>query len=231
MKHINFFMILTVVFAVVAIVFGALYFVGEKKEKNVEPEIDKPDILSCTDKGSVKKYIETNNIQEYSMQDDACNIYGTQVFETNANVEISFDGESVAQIKASYTLFECIDENASEEELKNIDLTKYVFSSDDRNKINEACENIKTQLENRLGCEKIEQYDFIAISDKEKSGNDEEDFFDGSFMKEYSVRDSNGVLWLLDFEASYGKTYATLFKIVDDKDYEGFIPIKNMIEE
>ncbi len=225
MKSINLLAIIAIVLVVVIIAVTLCFIIGKNGEKN-----DEIDVLNCSDLKEVKEFIEENEIEAYSFDTDYCHMSNVSVLNSEATVEIFFKNEATSQFKVYYTLFQCVDENASQEELENFDIMSYSFSQEDKDEINIAFDRVKKSFENKLGCI-LEQYDLIPTQEGVEVEDNDEKFYQGLLIKEYSVRDSWGTIWLLRLEASYGMARATLIKVVDDSGYEGFIPSVDMTKE
>lgn len=224
MKKINLLAIIAIVLVAIIVAVTLFFVIGSHNNNDTD------DILSCSTTASVKEYIEQNKIEIYSFETDYCHISDVPVLGSEATVEFFFNGESTSQIKAYYTLFQCIDENASEEELESFDVMSYEFTQNDKKEITDAFDKVKKGVEKKLGCT-LEKYDLIPTQNGLEIEDNEDKFYQGLFVREYSVRDSSGMLWLLRFEASYGMAQATLIKVVDDSGYEGFIPAIDMTKE
>lgn len=204
----------------------ALFFVlGNKGNKS-----DVNDVLDCSTLSEVKEYIEQNKVESYSFDTDICRMSNVSVLGCDASLDFYFENESTDQIKVYYTLFQCIDENASEEELESFDVMSYNFTQRDKEEIVKAFNNVKSSFERKIGCT-LEQYDLVPAHEGVAIEDDDDKFYQGLLVKEYSVRDTSGILWLLRFEASYGMARATLIKVVDDSGYEGFIPKIDMTKK
>lgn len=188
------------------------------------------DLLECKNISDVKEYIEDAKVESYNFEKDSAYLSNVDVLEYNADVEFHFYNEATAQIVSYFTLFQCVDENASEEELQNFDVMSYEFTDKDKEQINSNFNKIKGKFQEKIGCT-FEHYDLIPTQEVLEIEDDESKFYKGLYVREYSVRDSYGVLWLLRLEASYGMSRATLYKVVDDSGYEGFISAIDMTKE
>jgi len=225
MKKINFLAIIAAVLVVIIIAVTLFFVFGNRTEKDNSGEI-----LNCSTVADVKEYIEQNKIESYSFDTDYCYIGNISVLGSNSDVEFLFKNEATIQISVLYPLFQCIDENASEKELESFDVMSYEFTQNDKKDITNAFDKVKKGVENKLGCT-LEKYDLIPTQNGLEIEDNEDKFYQGLFVREYSVRDRSGTLWLLRFEASYGLAQATLIKVVDDSGYEGFIPAIDMTKE
>jgi len=223
MKKINLLAIMGVALFLV-IVAGIFVFVC-KDDKPTEECI----ILGASNRTEVKKYIESNGIEKYSFDTNTCYLGEIEVLGKEAQVEFYFDEkEETKQIVTYYTLFQYVNEKATENEIESVEDNKlYSFTDKDKKKIEESFDEIKEVFGAYMGCE-LEQYDLLPTHEGVSLEDDAKSFYQGDVIREYSVRDKMGVLWLLRYEASYGNATATLVKIVDDTEYEGFIPVIDM---
>ena len=222
-KRVNLIAIFSIILIFVIVAVSLFIILGNKTSDNNE-------ILNCSTITEVKEYIENNDIASYGFDSNYCHISDVSVMDLIADVEFLFKDEATAQITVFYDLFQKIDEDASQEELESFDVMTYKFTENDKKEIVNSFNKVKQNAENKFGC-KFEKYDLIPTQEGLEIDNDENKFYEGLFVREYSVRDSYGMLWLLRFEASYGMARATLIKVVDDSGYEGFIPIVDMTKE
>lgn len=223
MKKINILAIMGIALLLVVVV-GILIFVRKDDSKAEESNI-----LQAVSKSEVKQYIESNDIEKFSFDTNACYLGDVEVLGNGAQVEFFFDEkDETKQIVTYYTLFQYVNDKATEDEIESVeDNSLYDFTDKDKKKITELFDDVKKSFEEYVGCE-IEQYDLIPTHEGVSTEDNDENFYQGNVVREYSVRDKAGILWLLRYEASYGSAEATLIKIVDDAEYEGFIPIVDM---
>ena len=221
MKSVNIFAIVSVILVLIILAVTLFFVLGNRNDK--KPVDDTTDIFDCLTIDDLKDYIKDNKIKTYYFETDSCYIESMLVLGVDAVVEFSFQNNYTSQIKATYQIFECVDENAEEDNLKQIDVKSYQFTKKDKETIQEGFNKVKSGLEEKLGC-KLEKYSLIPTREGLKIDDSEEEFYDGSFVREYSVRDKDGKLWILRFEASYGYSRATLIKLINDSEYDGFVP-------
>ena len=156
MKKINLLAIIAAVLIFVIIAVTLFFVFGNRTSKDNNGEI-----LSCSTVADVKEYIEQNKIESYSFDTDYCHIGNISVLGSNSDVEFLFKNEITIQISVLYPLFQCIDENASEEKLESFDVMSYEFTQKDKNDITNAFDKVKKGVENKLGCT-LEKYDLIG---------------------------------------------------------------------
>ncbi len=215
--------------AIVVIVLGiVITAVSMSFEFNDSEEIeDKNELLKCLTVTEVKQFIDNHKVANYVLNDDDCFINDISVLGSECVSNFIFDGEAVSQIKVEYTLFQDAFEGLSDEEMENYDFSQYKFSEEHKKLISDAFHNIKTEFESFVGCT-ISQYDVIPTQVGVSYEDSDDRFYQGHLVREYSVRDRNGVLWLLRYKAAYGTAHATLIKVVDDSGYDGFMPIVDL---
>lgn len=219
MKKINLLAVMGVALLLVALA-GILIFI-RRDNSNAEENA----ILQFVNKSEVQEYIKSNDIEKYSFDTNTCYLGEIEVLGKEAQVELFFDEkEETKQIVTYYTLFQYVNEKATENEIESVeDNELYSFTDKDKKKIEELFDEIKEMFGEYIGCE-LEQYDLLPTHEGVSLDDDDKSFYQGNVIREYSVRDRGGVLWLLRYEASYGNATATLIKLVDDSEYEGFIP-------
>lgn len=221
MKKVNLLAIIAIILVVVVAVV-LLFCFGNRSESD-----NKGDLLKCSTVSDVEDYIRRNEIKRYELNDDACAIDGISVFGANSIVEISFQDKAVSRINVDYTLFQDSFEGLSEEERESFDITQYQFSQENKERIDKAFNEIKISFEQYVDGS-VDHYDLIPTQEGVSIEENEDLFYQGLLIKEYSLRDRNNVLWLLRYQAAYGMAHATLIKIVDETGYEGFVPIVDL---
>lgn len=218
MKKVNIIAIIAIILVALITVAALLFVFNDKEEKD-----DGSGLLKCTTKAAVEKYIEENEVPNYSIKDSYATIPSISIFNAAAAAEITFTGETVSQIKIDYTVFQDKFENMSEEELENFDIMQYQFSQENKEQIEKAFNSIKEGFEKYIAGT-LDQFDLVPTHTDIPNEGEDALFYKGLIIKECSVRDRKGMLWLLRYEASYGRAHATLIKVVDESAYEGFIP-------
>ncbi len=194
------------------------------KEEAKTPEKISLGILEPTDRSAVKAYLEEKKLiaeQDYCITAENCSIYGYELLGDQANVEITFDGDRVLQMQAYFELF-------LHEFPEDTTPFGYSFTEEDQEQISKEINNLLEQLGQYLNCE-LTEYDLVPIIEPHSEISDpEKAFYEGMILREYSVRDRNGILWLLRYDAFNGMATATLYKIVDESGYENFLPIVDL---
>lgn len=218
MKKVNLLAIIAIVLAAAAAVAVWFFCFGNRGEEDTETAL-----LNCSTVFDVEEYISAHGIETYELSTDFCAVNGVSLFGADAEVEFAIENEAVSRIRVKYTLFQDAFEELGETDLETYDITQYRFSQEDKEYIEKAFNDLKERFEQYVGGT-LEQYDLLPAQEGVSTEENEELFYQGLQIKEYSVRDRNGVLWLLRYQAAYGMAHATLMKIVDDFDYEGFIP-------
>lgn len=223
MKRINFLAIIIAVLVVIVVAVTMFFVFGSNEESKNNT------VSASTNANEIKSFIENNNIKNYSVDKDSAFLYDVEVFSDDADVEIIYSNDMIKTMTMNYTLFlpydedEKIDVDDTEKDIADTEITYYEFTEKDKENIEKSFNKIKDALGKELGCT-IEQYDLIPT----QSGVDLQDntdmFFEGLFVKEYSVMDKFGILWFLRYEASYGVATATIVKVVNDESYKGIIP-------
>lgn len=186
------------------------------------------DILSFSAKEEISSFIEQNDIESFE-EDNCCYLLGTEVFEMDSDAIITYDGDYVKYINVDFLLYE---RTYSDTELENIPedgFTAEAFSKEEIKKIEDAFSSFKKKFENYINSDELTVYDVISTGDTSVQ-NDEEGFYKGKTVKQYSIRDKNGTLWILNFSASHGSSIASLRKVLEESDYSGFIPNIDMTE-
>jgi len=250
MKSVN---ILAIAAVVLALIITAVILIAVFANPNeVRNEVG---LLQCSTMTAVKEYAQRNELA-YSDSVEGLTVGGVPLFGTDSTVNFTLQNEAVTKINVEYVLFQLepeiapedvpeptakevpadLPEDISEDELSEIlyeeieetnPVMQYVFSKEDKEAITKAFDKVKAGFEQYVDCA-IAQYDVVPLQDGAAAEDDEEKFYQGLFLKEYSVRDRNNVLWILRFHAAYGQATATLSKIVDDSEYEGFIPVVDL---
>lgn len=204
---------LVLVALVCVIVFGPKH---EETNKNA-------DILALSNRTELEKYISENSIKSYSFDADIAYIRGIDLFGATADIEFLMTEENFDEISVGYMLFQPSTEVYENDVDVPDEVPIYQFTDKDKDDINKAFDVVKTGFEEYIGCT-FEDYDLVPTVDSENLEKNEANFFDGKFIKEYSVRDSNGVLWIMQFEASYGSSTVVIHKLVNESGFDGFVP-------
>ena len=170
-----------------------------------------------------EKYISENSIKSYSFDADIAYIRGIDLFGATADIEFLMTEENFDEISVGYMLFQPSTEVYENDVDVPDEVPIYQFTDKDKDDINKAFDVVKTGFEEYIGCT-FEDYDLVPTVDSENLEKNEANFFDGKFIKEYSVRDSNGVLWIMQFEASYGSSTVVIHKLVNESGFDGFVP-------
>lgn len=223
MKKINLLAVIGIVF-LVFIVAGFMIWVSKDGKKTEENQV-----FLLDNKSDVEAYVDANSLQRYSFDIDECYLGDLQVLGHDAEVECYFDeSNNISQLVVHYLLFQYTssDETGTEDE-ESEDTSIYDFTDEDKKKIDESFQSIKKLLEKYLDC-KLETYDVVPTYQEANTEDSDENFYQGNVIREYSIRDRAGILWLLRYEASYGSATATLEKVIDDSEYAGFIPAIDM---
>lgn len=199
---------------VVVLIVGVCVFVFQPDVPEEEKTFD---ILGVATKAELVEGCTGNGIA-YSVEDNTAYVGNVQLFGKEADVEFYMTDDVVDEISVYYALF-----LPDWDEETDTEISEYQFTAQDQADIQSAFDVIKAGFEQYIGCS-FQAYDAIPIKSAEDMEKNEEQFYSGAFLKEYSVRDRNGVLWLLRYEASYGSASAVLYKQVDETGFEGFIP-------
>lgn len=184
------------------------------------------DVLSVMTETELEEYIEKEDIEIYSFSVDMAYIGGVTLFDTESEIEFYMRNDAVTEMDVIFPLFQIELADVSEpptEETKEEILKPYVFTDGEKSEIQSAFQKVKKGFEEYVGGT-LESYDIIPTHDMEILEDNDDAFYAGEFVKEYSVRDRNGTLWILRYEASYGFATAVLYKMVDETGFEGFIP-------
>ena len=182
------------------------------------------DIFSVSNKEELQEYVSNNKIESYGFDEDVAYIRDIKIFDKTADIEFLMTDDVVDEIDVYFTLFQIgMDEEYENDTDVSDDTVEYQFTDKDKEQINKSFEIIKTSFGDYLGCS-FEKYDVIPIENSESLENNEENFYAGKFLKEYSVRDKDGVLWIMRFEASYGSATMVIYKLVDESGFDNFIP-------
>lgn len=175
---------------------------------------DKTELLNCTTRGQVQAFFDEAKAENGYINDAQCYMENVELFGRKATVDVSFNGDLVSDLQVNWILHHL---DFSEDE------TAQTFGESDRKIVSEEFENLRKEFSKYLGAELV-QYDLApAYMDAPLEDSDEQ-FFLGNHLREYSVRDRSGNLWILEMSASYGMAVARLRKVVDESGYVGFIP-------
>ncbi len=198
---------------VVVVAFGIVFFAGRDNVSNCN-------VFSVHAEDEIKKLVEDENIKSYGFDDGYAYITELDLFGETADVEFYMTDGNITEIAASFTLFE----NFSKEMdgADEADVAVPELSESDKKKTEQAFETVKSGFCEYVGCT-FESYDVIATYGSDNPEDSEENFFNGRFIKEYSVRDSNGVLWLMHYAADSTYASVNIYKLVDETGYDGFI--------
>ena len=221
MKKVNLLAVIAVALVLVACVVAFMFFLNNKPK-----EEDNVALLKYASVEEIENYIRDNEINNFFLSETNCLLENVDVLGKVTNVEYTLSQGSVLVANANYVLFQYADENVSDEELDSLDLLEYTFTDKDIKEINQRYDELLALFEGTVNCE-FEQFDAIPVYDNNFEKSDK-DFYKGLFIKQYSVRDENGVLWFVSFEARYGSAYATISRVNDESNYEGYIPIIDM---
>lgn len=206
-------LIIALVALVCLIIFGPKH---EETNKNV-------DILALSNRTDLEKYVSDNSIKSYSFDNDIAYVRSIELFGATADVEFLMADDVFDEISVGYVLFQpVLDEYENDTDVPD-EVPVYQFTDTDKADINKAFDVVKTGFEEYIGCV-FEDYDLVPTIDSENLEKSEANFFDGKYIKEYSVRDGNGVLWIMQFEASYGSSTVIIHKFVNETGFEGFVP-------
>ena len=184
-------------------------------------------------KTELEEYIEKEEIDIYSFNIDMAYIGGITLFDTESEIEFYMHNGAVTEMNAYFLLFQPEMSEMTEppaEEAEPEATQPYVFTDGEKAEIEAAFQTVKKGFEEYVGCS-LKNYDIIPTHDTETLEDNDAAFYAGEFMKEYSVRDSNGILWILRYEASIGYASAILYKIVDETGFEGFVPSVDMTKK
>lgn len=194
-----------IILAVLILIAVGVFFVLDKEPANT-------DIFACTTKTAVEDYLKNNKAEQYAMDDGQCRIQNLEVLDREAKVTVLFNAESASRTSAVWTLS---DEIAHE------------FTQAEKEKIGASFDAIKEKLEKKLGTQ-LEQYDLLPSFEGVVLEDTEEQFYQGAHIREYSIRDEMGALWLFRYEVCGGIAQVSLTRLFDETGYEGFIPAVDM---
>lgn len=199
------------------------------KGKTEAPEKVSLGIMEITDRAELEAYLEEKQLVEdrdYTITSELCNLYDQDLLGSAVDLEIAFEGERILWMNARFDVFW---HDFSDEEMEDGGVTEYSFTEAEKAQITKSFDALREQLERYYGCQ-LSEYDLVPIVDFGGTSITDSDkaFYDGIVLREYSVRDSNGTLWLLRCDAFNGIASALLCKIVDEYGYENFIPIVDM---
>lgn len=176
---------------------------------------DTTSLLDFSTKSEVESLIEAEKIEGAFVTENYTSIETYEILNTTAKVEIIYsEDESFYSFRLLFDLFTYEFTDGEQE---------YKFTSKDKEKIEKQFNEIKTAFGEYLGCE-LQQYDVVPARELEKLEDTDEAFYKGDIVREYSVRDVNGTLWILVYEASNGTASATIEKVLDEGKYMDFIP-------
>lgn len=203
----------------------ASYFLFFVPKDEAQPQ-KQDDMLALSTKDEIEEYIDKNRINIYGLEEDVFYLLGVEVLGQGADVEFYFNENNVNEINVTYYLFfpGLNEEHYDETEIVENEGTIYQFTQEDKDDITNKFNTIKDNFEQYVGAY-FEMYDLIPTHTVESLEDTDESFYNGDFIKEYSVRDASGVLWIMQYEASVGTSTVNIKKIIDETDYEGFIPI------
>lgn len=188
------------------------------------------DVFKISNETQVKEYIEKENVKTYSFDGDMAYLGQIKLFGTDSDIEFYMTDGYVDEIDAVFTIFRFDDGVVIEDDTESETSDIYTFTEEDKKKIEDSFANIKKGFEQYVGCS-FETYDIRPTHDVENLKDTEENFYAGDFVKEYSVRDNNNVLWIMRYEASFGSSSVVIQKVVNESGYEGFIPAIDMTKE
>ncbi len=205
----------------IAIASYFLFFVPKDEEQPQKQD----DVIALSTEDEIKAYIDKNEISIYDFEEDIAYLLGIDVFGQGADVEFYLTEKKVKQINVTYYLFfpGLGEEYLNENDIVENDGTIYQFTQEDKDNITNKFNSIKDNFEQYIGCY-FEKYDLVPTHNTETLEDTDESFYNGDFIKEYSVRDADGVLWIMQYEASMGTSTVVISKIVDESNFEGFIP-------
>ena len=218
-------MILSILVVIITIVLvlifsGILPNNSKVDSSKLESEDSFNEFLYCNNKSEIEQLLKKGEFTS-GLEENIYYINSVSMLNGTADVEITLEEDIVKGIRSYFLLF--VSENITEE------TTVYEFSDKEIEQIEESFKKIKTAFEKFVDCGEIKQFDSVpahVAQDGETVPEEiEEQFYQGFIIKEYSVLDATGVLWILRFEASNGSASAILNKIVDQTEYEGFLPI------
>lgn len=204
---------------IIAGVISVIRFVP-KTQDGIKESID---ILCVSNESEIKQYIEEENVSIYSFDGDVAYIVGVDVFGTDADIELYMSEKMIEEINICSFLFMAgADQIAEDDSMVEDNSDVYQFTEEDKKSIEEKFSHIKENFEDYIGCT-FTTYDIVPTRDSVPEDTDE-NFYNGDFIKEFSVRDANGILWIMRYEASYGSSSVIISKIINESGFEGFIP-------
>lgn len=221
MKKVN--LIAIIVCVVIAVIIGVFLLTSGNSSAKI-------DLLSCNSKATVTQFIEENKIDSYTMDDSHCTLSNLALFGKESNVEVLFDYDTVSRMSVSWELYDPFKEmfangQGSEEELGTE--YQYEYTQAEKEDVLSTFNSLKQRFQEKLDVELV-HYDLIPSYDGASLEDNDEQFFQGSHIREYSVRDRAGILWLFRFEICGGIAQVDLFKLADETGYEGFIPVVDL---
>lgn len=146
---------------------------------------------------------------------------------------MSFSEETVSRISVVWELFDANMSPAASNQNEEEQLSsayQHEFTQAEKEKINADFNAIKQKLAERLGTN-LEEYDILPSFEGAVLEDTEEQFYQETHIREYSVRDKAGTLWLLRYEVCGGIVQASLTKLLDETGYEGFIPVVDLTKK
>ena len=214
----------------VLITLAAIVLVAAVLIFSMEREAPNTDVLTCATRTAVEDFIEANKIKQYALDDASCIFNSLVVLDKEASVEVSFSEETVSRISAVWELFDghmahAAADQGEEDDVVNAD--PYEFTQAEKDEVRASFDALREKLEERLGA-KLEQYDILPVYEGAVLEDTEDQFYQGTHIREYSVRDKAGTLWILRFEACSGVVKASLVKLLDETGYEGFLPVVDL---
>ena len=203
-------------------------------------------ILNCMNKDDVEKYISQQSYGEHSFyygEDGYYYFSNEPVLNSDAEIEIFLYDNQIETLVAMIEVFyaeassnDYVDENDENiGGISEINPQEYIFDDDEKGQIEQTFNSIKKSFECFFNCGEFKTCDYVPAhipeGGEKVSEDNDENFYRGFVIREYSLRDSDGILWLLRFEASNGSASASILKIIDETGYEGFLPIIDMTQD
>lgn len=166
------------------------------------------DVWMCQTADDVERYVQSYSAQDITRVAGSIYLDAAPLWDTTARVEWRLDEDAVAHIAAICTLPSAAKESYTESEIQTM---------------TQAFQTIKTKWETMLGCT-VTRCDAIPTQEDVTDTVTDAAFLNGAYIREYSVRDSSGVLWLLRWAATPQSATVTVHKIIDMTGYEYFKP-------
>lgn len=212
----------TAIVLIVAVVASIVLFGDSDKSSGSE-------VFSVHTEEDIKKFVKNNNIKSYGFDEDTAYINEIELFDGTAAVEFYMTDGNITEIYADFILFENFAEHEDDsDEIEEVAVEE--LSDSDKKHIEKNFEEIKTAFSEYMGCT-FESYDVLATYGKENVEDTDENFYSGNFIKEYSVRDKYGVLWIMRYGAVPEYASVSICKLVDETGYEGFIPAVDLTKK